>query len=148
MLDSNLFTAVHIPAERANALRAERLLGYMFYCREWQLKRNKDGSATIAVRVENRGIAPIYYAWPVEAEALDATGKIAAQGSAVWPLPLLLPGNSAGWNISFNALPADAKTILLHIANPMPGGHPVAFANAEMSTVQPGWLTLTLDPRH
>jgi len=24
----------------------------------------------------------------------------------------------------------------------MPGGHPVAFANAEMGTVRPGWLTL------
>ena len=37
------------------------------------------------------------------------------------------------------------NSILLRIANPMPGGHPVAFANAEMSTVLPGWLTLTLD---
>ena len=144
MLDSDLFTAVQTPAEHANALRAERMLGYTFYCREWQLTRNKDGSATITARVENRGIAPMYYAWPVEAEALDANGKIVAQSTADWPLPELLPGRTAVWSISFNALPTTANTVLVRIANPMPGGHPIAFANAEMATVLPGWLTLTL----
>jgi hypothetical protein len=148
MLDSNLFTAVHTPAERANALRVERLLGYTLYCREWQLIRNKDGSATITVRVENRGVAPMYYAWPVEVEALDATGRIAGQGSASWPLPALLPGKTAEWSISLNSLPDASRTALLRIANPMPGGHPVAFANAEMSTVRPGWLTLMLNPEN
>jgi hypothetical protein len=47
----------------------------------------------------------------------------------------LLPGKTAEWSISLSALPATAKTVLIRIANPMPGGHPVAFANAEMSTV-------------
>jgi hypothetical protein len=148
MLDSNLFTAVHTPAERANALRVERLLGYTLYCREWQLIRNKDGSATITVRVENRGVAPMYYAWPVEVEALDATGRIAGRGSASWPLPALLPGKTAEWSISLNSLPDASRTALLRIANPMPGGHPVAFANGEMSTVVSGWLTLTLNPEN
>jgi hypothetical protein len=144
MLDSDLFTAFAAPAERANALRAARMLGYTLYCREWRLTRNKEASATISVRVENRGAAPIYYAWPAEAEAIDATGKIIGKGRAIWPLPELLPGKTADWSISLNHLPSASKTVLLRIANPMPGGHPVAFANTEMSSVLPGWLTLTL----
>ena len=144
MLDSELFVAPHTAVERANALRAERMLGYTLYCREWQIARNDDGSAKITVRVENRGVAPMYYAWPAEAEALDGDGKIIGKGSAVWTLPTLLPGQTAEWSISLNALPRAANSVLIRIANPMPGGHPVAFGNAEMGTVLPGWLSLTL----
>lgn len=142
MLDAELFVATHTAVERANALRAARMLGYTFYCREWRIMRNKNGSARINVRVENRGVAPMYYAWPAEAEALDGSGKLVGHGSAVWPLPTLLPGQTAEWGISLSALPKSAKSVLLRIANPMPGGHPVAFANAEMGTLLPGWLSL------
>jgi hypothetical protein len=144
MLDSALFVAALTQAERTNALRAARMLGYTFYCREWQIASNKDGSAKLTLRVENRGVAPMYYAWPVEAEALDGGGNIIGKGSAVWPLSELLPGKVAEWSISLNALPNAAKTVVIRIANPLPSGHPVAFANAEMATVLPGWLTLTL----
>jgi hypothetical protein len=144
MLDAALFLGMPTPVERANALRAARMLGYTFYCREWQIKRNNDGAAKIMVRVENRGVAPMYYAWPAEAEALDGDGKIVGQWNAVWPLPTLLPGKTAEWSISLSALPGGAKSVLLQIANPMPGGHPLAFANAEMGTVLQGWLTLAL----
>jgi hypothetical protein len=144
MLDSELFVSTHTSPERVSALRAARMLGYTLYGQEWQIVRSSNGSAKITIRVENRGVAPMYYAWPAEAEALDGDGKIVAQGSAVWPLPTLLPGKTAAWSISLGALPRAAKSVLIRIANPMPGGHPVAFANAEMSTVLPGWLTLTL----
>jgi hypothetical protein len=98
--------------------------------------------------VENHGVAPMYYAWPVEAEALDGTGRIVGRGSASWPLPELLPGKTAEWSISLNSLADASRTALLRIANPMPGGHSVAFANGEMSTVVSGWLTLTLNPEN
>jgi hypothetical protein len=96
----------------------------------------------VTVRIENRGVAPMYYAWPVEAEFLDGTTKVVARGRTVWPLPTLLPGKTTEWSVSLQAVPHSAKTLVLRIANPMPGGHPVAFANAEMGTVRPGWLTL------
>jgi hypothetical protein len=144
MLDSELFGAPHTSDQLTNALRAARMLGYTLYCREWQIVRTNDGSTKVTLRVENRGVAPMYYAWLAETKALDRSGKIVGQGSAVWPLPTLLPGKTAEWSISLNALPRRTKSVLIRIANPMPGGHPVAFANAEMSTVLPGWLTLTI----
>jgi len=54
----------------------------------------------------------------------------------------LMPGRSGDWSVTVDGLPEDASAVLLRIANPMPGGHPVAFANAEMGTVREGWLTL------
>jgi hypothetical protein len=44
-------------------------------------------------------------------------------------------------------VPNRTNTLLLRIANPMPGGHSVAFANAEMGTVREGWLTLDVTAR-
>ena len=63
-----------------NALNAERMLGYILFCERWKIVRDTDGSATLTVRMENRGVAPMYYAWPVEAEALDGDGKIVGRG--------------------------------------------------------------------
>lgn len=46
------------------------------------------------------------------------------------------------WSVVLGALPDTAKAIVLRIANPMPRGHDVAFANAGMGTIRKGWLTL------
>ncbi len=135
----NLFTTLLTDDMRANALRAARMMGYTLFCKEFSVKKN-----TVTVQIENRGVAPFYYAWPAEAVALDATGKEVGKGTATWPLPSLLPGNSADWSLTLDTLPRSAATVLLHIPNPMQGGHPVAFANAEMSTTRDGWLTLSL----
>jgi hypothetical protein len=139
MMDSKLFTSLPTDAERANALRADRMMGYTLFCKQFSVKKD-----TVTVQIENRGVAPFYYAWPVEAVALNAAGKEVGKGTANWPLPSLLPGHSADWSMTLDALPKSATTMLLRIANPMQGGHPVAFANAEMSTVRDGWLTLSL----
>lgn len=145
MNDSALFRTVPTDTERANALRADRMLGYTFFCKQFQVKRKSNGSATVTVRIENRGVAPFYYAWPVEAVALDSKGKEVGKGQVTWPLPTLLPGDSADWSVKLDALAKSAADVLLRIPNPMQGGHPVAFANAEMSTTRDGWLTLALN---
>jgi hypothetical protein len=142
MFDATLFATAPTATQKANAQRAQRMLGYTLFCSSARMVRGKDGSATVTVRIENRGVAPMYYAWPVEAEFLDGTTKVVARGRTVWPLPTLLPGKTTEWSVSLQAVPHSAKTLVLRIANPMPGGHPVAFANAEMGTVRPGWLTL------
>jgi hypothetical protein len=144
MLDNDLFVKTPSEMEKANALRAQRLLGYTLYCKADRLARSPNGAALVSVLIENRGDAPMYYTWPVEVEVLTADGRVVGRGKAEWPLPRLQPGQLVEWSVQLDALPDTAKTILLRIANPMPNGHSVAFANAEMGTVASGWLTLNL----
>jgi Domain of unknown function (DUF4832) len=142
MLDADLFRTLPTAEERTNALRAARLMGYTLFCAAERMVPGQNGSTEITVRMENRGVAPFYYVWPAELQALDADGKVIAQVSAVWPLPLLLPGTQAEWSASLHAPSYRIKTVLLRVANLMQGGYPVAFANAEMGSVRDGWLTL------
>jgi len=144
MLESEMFRAPSPPAVLANALRADRLLGYTFFASRFSIIPGPP--ATLNVRIENRGIAPFYYNWPVEAEIVDSHGQTLSKTTGAWPLPSLLPNTASDWTLTFDAIPPSATAILLHIPNPMSGGHPIAFANAEMSTVRPGWLTLKLPP--
>lgn len=142
MLDYELFKGEPTAAARANALRAQRMLGYTFYCAASRVVPVADGTTVVGVKMENRGVAPMYAAWPVEVEAVDGSGKRVAEGRALWPLATLLPGETAMWSVVLGALPDTAKAIVLRIANPMPRGHDVAFANAGMGTIRKGWLTL------
>jgi hypothetical protein len=141
MLDEGLFEHGATPAEKANALRAHRMMGYALVCSEAKLARDADGALTISVRLENRGIAPFYAAWPVEVEAVDGSA-IVADGQANWPLASLLPGEHAEYMASFQDFPQHGATVVMRVVNPLPNGHPVVFANAEMGTVKKGWLTL------
>jgi hypothetical protein len=142
LLDASLFEAPATAEERANALRAARMMGYTLFRAATRMTHAPDGSAQLTVRIENRGAAPFYYVWPAELEALDVSGKVVVRARADWPLPSLLPGRKAEWSAELRAAPETIRTVLLEIANPMPGGRPVAFANAEMGTAQNGWLTL------
>jgi hypothetical protein len=147
MIDNELFDHKLSRAERTNALRAQRMLGYTLFCSAARLVRLADGSAAISMRVQNRGVAPFYASWPAEFDALDRHGNVVAQGHAAWPLSALLPGQTAEWNAALGPLPERAKSVIVRYANPLPNGHPLVFANAEMGTRMPGWLTLgALEP--
>ena len=142
MVDNKLFMRRPTKMERTNALRAQRMLGYKLFCSAARLGRAPDGSAAISVRVENRGVAPFYAAWPVELAALDSAGRVVEKVHVAWPLVSLLPRQTAEWNARIDTLPKSATKMVLRIANPLPNGHSVAFANAEMGTLMDGWLTL------
>lgn len=141
MLDETLFDHAPKPADRANALRAHRMMGYILFCSAVQIVRGSDDSATISVRIENRGAAPFYAPWPVEFNAIYEA-KILAKAQAFWPLATLLPGQQATYEARIPDLPANPAAIIIRLVNPLANGHPVAFANEEMGTVKPGWLTL------
>jgi hypothetical protein len=142
MMDAALFTANSTPAERANALRAQRMMGYTLYCSASRLDVGAGGTTTLRVRIENRGVAPFYAKWPVDVEILNKKHKPVAEVSVHWPLETLLPGHMAEWTASLGVLDKRAQFIAFRVVNPMEHGHPVAFANASMSSLLPGWLTL------
>lgn len=142
ILDSGLFKSDLTAAERMNALRAERMLGYLLFCSAASMYRTNKGMTIVKVRLENRGVAPFYYSWRAELDALDPGRTQIEKTTVDWQLSSLLPGEEAEWSAHFHTSPEFIKTVLLRVVNPMPGGNPIAFANAEMGSVRPGWLTL------
>ena len=141
LLDNRLFERRATPTERAHALQLDRMLGYTLFCSAAQLVRLPDGSASISVRIENRGVAPFYAPWPVEFQVVEA-GRVRASARVSWPLSALLPGAQAEYRVLIADLPGPAADILVRVVNPLVDGHPVTFANSEMGTVKSGWLTL------
>jgi hypothetical protein len=145
MMDSSIARKLS-PAQRERAIVGERRMGYEFQVLAANLSpARKHSSRTLSVTVANRGVAPFYVGWPVELQAIDATGKTAALWHHGWKLTGILPGKKpAQWTTTINTagLPTGAYRLLVGVPNPMPGGRPVRFANRAQDQDLPGWLTV------
>ena len=95
------------------------------------------------VTLENRGVAPFYYPWTVQLAARAANGSLSSW-PLDWDLRTVLPGFpvTRTFLVPEQGLPAGDYTLLLGIANPMPGGHALKFGNTTQDQHQMGWLTL------
>jgi hypothetical protein len=98
----------------------------------------------LSYQIENRGIAPFYYAWPIEMALRDASGKMVRTFRTEQNLMNLLPGKSEGRELTFSLekLPPAKYLALMRVPNPLPNGKAVAFANATQDKDMPGWLSL------
>lgn len=116
LLDSGLFDVrIQIDEKRkATALRETARLGYEFYVSsaDWQ-------EGMISLTVENRGVAPFYYDWPIE---IKVDGEIVITD---WKMSGLLPGEIRKWSMEW----PKKKTIQIRVPNPMKKGKPLRFAN-------------------
>ncbi|MEM6280526.1 MAG: hypothetical protein AAF733_13670, partial [Verrucomicrobiota bacterium] len=83
---------------------------------------------TLRVTVKNTGVAPFYHDWPVELWAGDEI-------SDRFELRHLLPGEEREWAAEVSR----EGPYRLRVPNPMEGGRPLRFANAEQENE---WLTL------
>lgn len=116
LMDTGLFDP-RFPMDRKRretALRETARLGYALHVSkaEWH-------DETVSLTIENRGVAPFYYDWPVEVE-ID--GKVQTTD---WKLSEILPARPQNWSIQH---PATGK-LKLRVPNPMKGGKPLRFAN-------------------
>ena len=142
-MDSGLFEKKP-PADRVK--RAEekvRKMGYDFHVPAVALAVEGKHLA-VTVDVENRGVAPFYADWPVTF-ALAADGKVVREFKAAGKITGLLPGDPARtWAEKFalGDTPAGAYHVLVRVANPLPKGHPIRFANETQDRHVAGWLTL------
>ena len=95
-------------------------------------------------QIENTGVAPFYYAWPIEFALLDGGGKIACRLPSKHPLMNLLPQKSEEREIVFpvSGLAPAHYRLLMRVANLLPKGKAVYFANTTQNKDLNGWLTL------
>jgi hypothetical protein len=132
------------------AIAGARRMGYEFFVSHVRLPDTPvDGPLDVAIRIENTGVAPFYYDWPLELGIVDDSGKLVARYSPEWSLTGLLPAGGGEtpyteWTFSNaqHGLQAGDYTLCLRAINPLANGKPLRFANVSQDTKLPGWLTL------
>lgn len=98
----------------------------------------------LEVEIENRGVAPFYYDWPLEL-GLVQSGKVVKFVKGNGKLTGLLPGDAARvWKetVPLSGVPAGRYHMVLRVPNTLKNGHPVRFANTTQDQDVAGWLTL------
>lgn len=131
-------------AARERAIEAVRRMGYELHIARAEITTTT-GRLEVSLRVTNTGVAPFYYDWPVELAVLNAQAKIVATWKPNWKLSGVVPGEAAGaWEFSgeAQAFAPGAYQLLLRVANPLPNGSPLRFANQSQDRNLSGWLTL------
>ncbi|YCM43299.1 hypothetical protein V2O64_18505 [Verrucomicrobiaceae bacterium 227] len=115
LMDSGLFSARY-PLDEARKKRALQEVAKLGY--ELHLSGAAIVEGELVITVENRGVAPFYYDWPVTVRA----GQVMETD---WKLSKVLPGKPVQWRLKLQA-PGD---VAIRVANPMKGGRDLRFAN-------------------
>lgn len=137
--------------EATRALRATadvRRMGYDFSLTKAQAQRQGD-QISLWLEVINQGVAPFYFAWPIEIAALSADGQILQTWPVDWTLQRIMPEEpSTMWKATLRLRPSTHPEILaLRAINPLSTGRPLHFANAGQNRHRHGWLSFaTLSP--
>jgi hypothetical protein len=143
LMDSGMFRGNNPPQRRERALDEVRHMGYEFHIHRVAMNLN---SLELHLRydIENRGVAPFYYSWPIEIALLDNNGKMVYNWRTDQTLMSLLPAQSELREVTLplGQLTPARYRVLMRVSNPLPKGKPVAFANTTQDKDLPGWLSL------
>lgn len=156
LLAHSIFTVRSVTADTPvykAALAGAQRMGYELYISAVKLQDTTvDTPINVALRIQNTGVAPFYYDWPVELGVIDSAGKVVATVNPGWKLTTLLPsaGNSPYTDLIYSSaksgsvskLAPGTYTLALRVINPLPNGKLFRFANASQDATLPGWLTL------
>lgn len=130
----------------ANALKAHKMLGYTLYNSAVQLADSPAASLQVNVKLQNKGVAPFYYNWPVEFGVVSSSDSwVKSLGTANWNLNSVQP-DGTDYTFAFSAnhnLPAGDYKLVMRVVNPLTGGKTLRFANTRQDSSLDGWLTLT-----
>jgi len=146
LMDSGMFEREYVtPGRRKRAETQVRRMGYEFHVSTADHVR-RGGGVELSVAIENRGVAPFYAAWPIEWGLLDGrTGELRRSVEGGEKLTGILPGEEPVrrvGRIAVDGLAAGTYVLAMRVANPMPGGLPLCFANGTQDEHAPGWLSL------
>ena len=129
LMDSGMFSeaAEGNPAQIARARVVTAAMGYELHISGWKIS----ASRVLSLTVENRGVAPFYYDWPIE---LEVDGK--SQACPEWRLSQILPDAPVEWTCQLDQVPG---TLRIRIPHPMAGGKALRLANPSR---EGGWVVL------
>ncbi|XVJ60417.1 MAG: DUF4832 domain-containing protein [Tepidisphaera sp.] len=144
LMDTGMFEKKQKADRIKRAEEQVRRMGYEFHVPAVTIGTAAGDKLTVAIEVENRGIAPFYYDWKPEfglildrnlSKVVPGTGRLTG----------LLPGDKPRvWNESLDVSGVQPGTykLAVRVPNPLKNGHPLKFANATQDADADGWLTL------
>lgn len=120
-------------AHRQNLDRLHKTLGYRFVLKAVDLPESAGAGADVAVTItlENKGIAPFYFEWPLVVYLMSADGTIVHQQELSVDIGNWLPGshtNAAMFNLP-QTIAAGTYEVRLAIHDPQTGAPGLMFAN-------------------
>ena len=131
LMDSGMFSlADPAPTKQRidNAKRQVSKMGYELYVSSSKLSFESD-KCTIEVAVENKGVAPFYYDWPIKIATQSDNDVSDSTFDTDWKLTKVLPGEPQTWKCEIKLAQNRLKKISIYVPNPMKGGKPLRFAN-------------------
>jgi hypothetical protein len=144
LMDTGMFRERPSPERRARALREVQRMGYEFHIQRVSVQSVEKGDWDVSVQIRNTGVAPFYHDWNVEfARVVD--GAVAEVLPVDWKILGLLPTDPARvWEtrITLAGDGGDAPRFAIRIANPLPNGVELRFANEYAADSPPGWWLL------
>lgn len=128
LMDSGMFNKKSMldEARVARALKKTSRMGYELFVSQVSVE-----GTSLKVKIENRGVAPFYFNWPVEIQASENAPIIAP-----WKISEILPGEPVEWSVNIENT---GESVRMRVRNPMDGGKALRFANSE---IDGDWLIL------
>lgn len=107
-----------------------RRMGYQFSLTEIRYDADMRGGALkVAIRGENQGVAPFYYAWPIELALLDRAGKPIERMPVPWDVRKWLPGHFSAEALLKPSLKAGDYQLAIGVIDPWTKQPAIEFAN-------------------
>ncbi|MEZ6058383.1 MAG: DUF4832 domain-containing protein [Planctomycetaceae bacterium] len=144
LMDSGMFGKQASEVRRKNAMTQVQKMGYEFHIESVARKTRPDGGVLLGIQIRNTGVAPFYHGWKVELATIHGD-QIVETIPVDWTVNNLLPETQSRlWSVEIPASRFTEKTdgLALRIANPLPNGHPLRFANEYPESSPPGWWRL------
>lgn len=129
LMDSGMFNLADPKPTKerlAKATQQVQKMGYELFVRSATIKRSEN-KALMTLNIENKGVAPFYYKWPVEIVTIGENGKPVKVVKTNWDLRETVPGEKITWSKEFKV--SENARLAIRIENPMKGGKPIRFAN-------------------
>ncbi len=144
MMDTGMFQGGQSTTRKKRAEEMVRRMGYDFTVKSAELTL-RARSVQIKISIENRGVAPFYAAWPIELMIADRDNRSLLTFALPHTLNEISAENpSQTWTaeVPLQTPLKGSSKLLMRVANPLPNGHAVRFANTSQDADLPGWLTL------
>lgn len=128
--------------ERMSA--ASKKLGYDLTVNETTAVLPSINNLNLSVEIDNIGVAPFYYKWPVKIALLDSSNKIAKEFVTDWDIRAILPNSPVSFNTALNltSVSIGEYSIAMKVVNPISNGKILKFANNTQDANLTDWLTL------